>query len=821
MKQVDLTEGEFTMKKNHLLRKMLAFVLAGGMCCSALGIGFDANAQDSTATVQNDSSTTVTGAGVKADSLYNPVYNPEKDKMEFSYIYFGSYPQSEVTGEALTEEIVNAEYVSGEAVVDGVKYRRLKEDEAYYSYEKWREDNEEEYQIKDLEAWRQCYYDWNKNEGYHYFKYEPIKWRVIEKEDDKVLLLADNILDHRAYHTGPYATTLGWQDSQIRTWLNDYNNTGVGFMEAAFTEEEKKLLCDTFTGRYYVESYDKIFLLAGEDLVDRGIKNPLDLQMPISDYAYINGLCKQIFYENPIGKFISGEQIGKWWLRESSTWVEYVDFEGYIHRSGLASHGSNLKYRTYQHDMTVGVCPAIWLDLSNETLWEAETPLPSEELAYLQSLAASVEGDKADSLYNPVYNPEKDKMEFSYIYFGSYPQSEVTGEALTEEIVNAEYVSGEAVVEGVRYRRLRRTDEYQYFKYEPIKWRVIEKKDEKALLLADSILDYQTYHVGECDSEFSWLDSQLRTWINDYDNTENGFVSIAFTEDEKRLLCATYAERDQYSTIVQNPDEQDKIFIMKARNLWGREIKKPVDLQMRISDYAHGLLTQAVSSGSVVGKNAEGQKTGNWWLNDYENGVEYIDYEGGYHNEGMDVAGTGLKYSTYPDDTTIGVCPAITLYLSNESLWEAETPLTPEEVERLESYVPTATPEPTETPVVPSKEPLTSPEPPVITDTPVPSEEVSAKPVPPVQSEDTPMTPAPSIESEEPLTSPEPPIIIITGDTDGNGIVNLNDAQLALKAALKIEALTDEAVTRADVVKDGIITLEDAKKILRIALKIE
>lgn len=61
----------------------------------------------------------------------------------------------------------------------------------------------------------------------------------------------------------------------------------------------------------------------------------------------------------------------------------------------------------------------------------------------------------------------------------------------------------------------------------------------------------------------------------------------------------------------------------------------------------------------------------------------------------------------------------------------------------------------------------------------------------------------------------------IPGDTDGNGRVEVEDARLALCAALKLKELDEEAFRRADVVTDERITLEDAQNILRIALKIE
>ncbi len=59
------------------------------------------------------------------------------------------------------------------------------------------------------------------------------------------------------------------------------------------------------------------------------------------------------------------------------------------------------------------------------------------------------------------------------------------------------------------------------------------------------------------------------------------------------------------------------------------------------------------------------------------------------------------------------------------------------------------------------------------------------------------------------------------GDVDGNGNIDLSDAQLALKAALKIETLDSTQTAAADVDANGKVELPDAQKILKVALKIE
>lgn len=68
---------------------------------------------------------------------------------------------------------------------------------------------------------------------------------------------------------------------------------------------------------------------------------------------------------------------------------------------------------------------------------------------------------------------------------------------------------------------------------------------------------------------------------------------------------------------------------------------------------------------------------------------------------------------------------------------------------------------------------------------------------------------------------PTPPVVYKLGDVNMDGTVNLTDAQITLKAALKIEELDRVANLAADVDKNGKVELADAQKILRVALKID
>ena len=61
----------------------------------------------------------------------------------------------------------------------------------------------------------------------------------------------------------------------------------------------------------------------------------------------------------------------------------------------------------------------------------------------------------------------------------------------------------------------------------------------------------------------------------------------------------------------------------------------------------------------------------------------------------------------------------------------------------------------------------------------------------------------------------------VLGDVNNDGAITLEDAQLTLKAALKLATLDEKAAKAADVNKDGKVSLEDAQKILKVSLKID
>ena len=63
----------------------------------------------------------------------------------------------------------------------------------------------------------------------------PITWQVLAKEDDRMLVLSQKILDLQPFHRGE--NPVRWEDTDLRQWLN------TAFWNAAFTETEQSLIC--------------------------------------------------------------------------------------------------------------------------------------------------------------------------------------------------------------------------------------------------------------------------------------------------------------------------------------------------------------------------------------------------------------------------------------------------------------------------------------------------------------------------------------------------------------------------------------------------
>ena len=173
---------------------------------------------------------------------------------------------------------------------------------------------------------------------------EPIEWRVIAREDDRLLLISRYIIASQQFNRK--LDHLKWEKSSLRTWLN------YTFMNEAFTAEqrEKILLTDLPpAGNPETEatpsqpSQDKVFLLSIDEY-QRYFKDAgLDGSAKATVYARLGGLKA----EGVTGYY-------SWWLRSPgmfSSNAAYVQPSGYI-----KYNGKGLNYE-------LGVRPAMWISL--------------------------------------------------------------------------------------------------------------------------------------------------------------------------------------------------------------------------------------------------------------------------------------------------------------------------------------------------------------------------------------------------------------------------------------------------------------------------
>lgn len=283
-----------------------------------------------------------------------------EQKVTWDCVWFGSYPQSEVTSGAIYDTLRTAKGwdSNNDITVNGVKYRRLKGEDAVYT-------------TNGLSV----HYNWNKDYSrYHYFKYEPIKWRVLSVGSGKALLLADYGLDDQKYNVNKVNVT--WERSSIRSWLNGQgssanqagiNYSGKGFINNAFSTKERNAICATnienansiSKGTYGGNNTtDKVFLLADADVCST--QKARDYGFVLKDSTYDEARrssCSTYSFARGTYKEAIGSYKGNswWWLRSPGDDQQKA---ACIFRSGGI-------YSSYNVDDYGGtVRPSLYLNLS-------------------------------------------------------------------------------------------------------------------------------------------------------------------------------------------------------------------------------------------------------------------------------------------------------------------------------------------------------------------------------------------------------------------------------------------------------------------------
>lgn len=172
----------------------------------------------------------------------------------------------------------------------------------------------------------------------------PLRWRVLDVQGDKALLLTDKLIDGRRYH-GKFVDVT-WETCALRKWLNG------SFFKKAFSREEQSKIAPVTHSTPDNPSYgttggnptqDNIFLLSIDE-VEGYFSSGSERKAYATPYAETQG-C-----------YVDKADGGSWWWLRSSG--DYHYYAALVFSNGDVSYsGTNVRLNRGT------VRPALWLNL--------------------------------------------------------------------------------------------------------------------------------------------------------------------------------------------------------------------------------------------------------------------------------------------------------------------------------------------------------------------------------------------------------------------------------------------------------------------------
>ena len=186
------------------------------------------------------------------------------------------------------------------------------------------------------------------------------------------------------------------------------------------------------------------------------------------------------------------------------------------------------------------------------------------------------------------------QMQGDRCLFGSYPQSRITDATLINTLESLatswqqnehmEYI--DITYDGQKYRGIRLTTKHgdskengyelnkiYWFTWEPINWRVLEKRNGEALLMSDVLLDSQCYYHdsdnnrtinGKTVYPNNYKESDIRKWLN------GTFYDQAFDSANKAVIKTTLVDNSASTTSSSSnsyacENTNDKVFLLSYK----------------------------------------------------------------------------------------------------------------------------------------------------------------------------------------------------------------------------------------------------------------
>ena len=135
---------------------------------------------------------------------------------------------------------------------------------------------------------------------------------------------------------------------------------------------------------------------------------------------------------------------------------------------------------------------------------------------------------------------------------------------------------------------------------EVIEWQVLEKKDNKILVISKYALDCVQY--DSLFKDVTWETCSLRKWLNEI------FIDVTFNSDEQALITETNVSADKNPEYSTNPGNatKDKIFLLSISEV-NKYFSSDEERVCAVTDYSK-------AQGAYASDDKGGKATCWWWL---------------------------------------------------------------------------------------------------------------------------------------------------------------------------------------------------------------
>lgn len=179
---------------------------------------------------------------------------------------------------------------------------------------------------------------------------EPLSWRILKKENKKVLAITEKLIDCVCYND-TLSPEVTWESCTLREWLNE------DFLYGSFNKKERASIIrsrnENADKTSYTDSskptWDKIFALSIDE-AEHYFRTDADRRAAITAFANRQGSFSDDHFKTK-----NGEVSGWWWLR--SLGHDSGEAAHIYHNGAVNGVGDNLN--------TKGICvrPALWINL--------------------------------------------------------------------------------------------------------------------------------------------------------------------------------------------------------------------------------------------------------------------------------------------------------------------------------------------------------------------------------------------------------------------------------------------------------------------------